>query len=603
MENRRKPITQESRDRKRAQLMKRRKKIMRIRIAAIAILIVGIVAGAVLYKKYSPSKEQANLKEYYGVSKEDELAVIIDNSIVGASGKLLDGKPYIEYSVVRDYLNKRFYVDKNENVLLYTLADGSIEAHVGSTDYTYQKETQSREYVILKMEGDVSYIALDFIKEYTDIEFQVYEEPARIMIQSDWDEKTVATVKKDAKVRLSDNIKSAFLTEADKKSQITVIDKGDKWTLVRTEDGFIGYIKSKALKNEEQVIVDRAFVKQEYPNISKKYTINMGWHVVTNKSANNNVLTTIASTKGLTTISPTWFTINDVSGDITSIASSDYVNYAHQTGIEVWVLVKDFDGNVDTAEEMLELLSHTSSRTNLINELIAEVLKHDIDGINVDFEKISEECAEHYLQFLRELSVKCRQNGIVLSVDNYVPAYHNSHYDLEEQAEIVDYVIIMGYDEYYEGSLMSGPVASINYVKNGIEAALESVPSEKLINAVPFYTRLWEETPKTEEELAAEAGTEAAEYATKVTSEVFRMKTIMNRVNESGAAIEIDPETNQNYAEWEEGGKIYRVWIEDETSLEMKLKLIKKYQLAGVSAWRLGWESDGIWDLILKYVN
>ena len=603
MENGRKPITQESRDRRRAQLIKRRKKIMRIRIAVLVILIVSIIAGAVLYKKYSPSKEQANLKEYYGVSQEGELAVVIDNEIIGAAGKLLDGKPYIEYSVVRDYLNKRFYVDKNENILLYTLADGSIEAHVGSAEYTYQKETQSREYVILKMEGDVSYIALDFVKEYTDIEFQVYEEPARIMIESDWDEKTVATVKKDAKLRVKDDIKSSYLTEADKKSQVTVIDKGDKWALVRTEDGFIGYIKNNALKNEEQLIVSRDFEEQVYSNISKKYTINMGWHVVSNKSANNNVLKTIASTKGLTTISPTWFTIDDVDGNITSLASSDYVNYAHQTNIEVWALIKDFDGQVDTSEEMLELLSHTKSRTNLINELMAEVFKYDIDGINVDFEKISAECAEHYLQFLRELSVKCRQNGIVLSVDNYVPALHNAHYDLEEQAAIVDYVIIMGYDEYYDGSPVSGPVASINFVQNGIEQALESVPSEKLINAVPFYTRLWTETPKTEEELEAEAGTEAAEYAYKVTSEVFRMKTTLDRVKEAGAEIEIDPETNQNYAEWEENGKYYRVWIEDSTSLEMKLKLIKKYQLAGVSAWRLGWESEGTWDLILKYVN
>ncbi len=603
MEGRRKPITQESRDRKRAQLQKRRKKIMRIRMTVFAILVVSIVVGAVLYKKYSPSKEQANLNEYYGISQEGELAVVIDSWMVGAKGKLFDGKPYVEYSVVRDYLNKRFYVDKNENILLYTLADGSIEAHVGSTEYTYQKETQSREYVILKMEGDASYIALDFVKEYTDIEFQTYEEPARIVIESDWEEKTVATVKKDAKVRLKDDIKSAFLAEAEKKTQVTVLEKKDKWTLVRTENGFIGYIKNNALKDEQQVIIDRAFVEDEYPNISKKYTINMGWHVVTNNSANNDVLKTIANTKGLTTISPTWFTINDVSGDITSLASSSYVNYAHQSNIEVWALIKDFDGNVDTAEEMLELLSRTSSRTNLINELMAEVFKHDIDGINVDFEKISSECAEHYLQFLRELSVKCRQNGIVLSVDNYVPASHNAHYDLEEQAEIVDYVIIMGYDEHYDGSPISGPVASIDFVKNGVEAALESVPSEKLINAVPFYTRLWTETPKTEEELAAEEGTDAVEYPTKVTSEVFRMKTIMNRVEESGAAIEVDPETNQNYAEWEEDGKTYRVWIEDATSLEMKLKLIKKYQLAGVSAWRLGWESEGTWDLILKYVN
>ena len=590
MEHGRKPITQESRNRKRAQLLKRRKQIMRMRIGIFVVAVVAIIAGAFLYKKYSPSKEKADLNKYYGIEQTDDVAVIVDDEILGASGRIVDGKPYIEYSVVRDYLNERFYVDGNENVLLYTLANGSIETHVGSTDYTYQKESYSREYVILKMEGSTSYISLDFVKEYTDIEFQTYEEPARIMIQSDWDELTVATVKKDSKMRQSGDIKSAILTEVNKKDQVTLLEKGEKWTLVRTEDGFIGYVKNNVLKDEEQVKYDRAFVEQEYPNISKKYTINMAWHVVSDRSVNNTVLTSIASTKGLTTISPTWFTINDTDGDITSLASSDYVNYAHQTGLEVWALIKDVDGEVDTAEEMFELLSRTSSRTNLINELMAEVFKHDIDGVNVDFEKISAECAEHYLQFLRELSVKCRQNGIVLSVDNYVPASHNAHYNLEEQAKIVDYIIIMGYDEHYEGSETSGPVASLQYVKQGIENALEVVPSEKLINAVPFYTRLWTESMDENGEL-------------KITSEVFRMKTTLARVKEANADIIIDPSSGMNYAEWEEEDGFYRIWIEDSESLEQKLKLINKYNLAGVSAWRLGWESEGTWDLILKYVN
>lgn len=590
MENGRKPITQESRNRKRAQLLKRRKKIMRMRIGICVIAVLSIVGGAFLYKKYSPSKEQADLNKYYGIEQAEEVAVIVDDEILGGKGKIVDGKPYVEYSVVRDYLNGRFYVDSNENLLLYTLANGSIEAHVGSAEYTYQKETNSRDYVILKMEGSTSYISLDFVKEYTDIEFQTYEEPARIMIQSDWDESTVATVSKDSKMRQSGDIKSPYLTEVKKKNQITVVEKGEKWTLVRTEDGFIGYVKNSVLKDEQQVIVDRAFEPQVYPNITKKYTINMAWHMVGDKSVNNTVLTSIANTKGLTTISPTWFMIDDTDGNITSLASSSYVNYAHQTGLEVWALIKDFDGEVDTEEEVFELLSHTSSRTNLINELMAEVFKHDIDGINVDFEKISEACAEHYLQFLRELSVKCRQNGIVLSVDNYVPAAHNAHYNLEEQAQIVDYVIIMGYDEHYEGSEQAGPVASIQYVKQGIEDALEVVPSEKLINAVPFYTRLWTESQNENGELV-------------LTSEVFRMKTTLARVQEANAEITIDPTSGMNYAEWEEEDGFYRVWIEDSDSLEQKLKLIQKYNLAGVSSWRLGWESEGTWDLILKYVN
>ena len=596
MEGGRKPITQESRDRRRAQLMKRRKKIMRIRICIFVIVITAFAMGALFWKKLSPSKEAANLNEYYGIKDEEHAAVILDNRILGAVGKIVDGRTYVEYSVVRDYLNNRVYVDGKENILLYTLADGSIEAHVGSSEYTYKKETYNKEYVLLKMEGDTSYVSLDFVKEYTDIEFETYEEPARIMIVSDWDEQTIAIAKKSTKLRTGADIKSSILTEVAKKDELTIVEKADKWTLVRTKDGVIGYIKNNALKDEQAIVVDRAFTKQVYPNITKNYTINMAWHAVSDRSVNDTVLSTIANTKGLTTVSPTWFALEDVQGNISSLASSDYVNYAHQMGIEVWALIKDFDGEIDTKEEVYEVLSRTTNRTNLINELMSEVFKHDIDGINVDFEHISEECAEHYLQFLRELSVKCRQNGIVLSVDNYVPAPYNSHYNLEEQGEIVDYVIIMGYDEHYEGSSTSGPVSSLSFVEEGIKNALEVVPNEKLINAVPFYTRLWMETK-------GEEGTEAAEQIVKLESEVYRMKTTPALLEEAGAEIKLDPASGLNYAEWESEGVVYKIWIEDTSSLEARLKFMKQYNLAGISAWRLGYESADAWDLILKYVN
>ena len=131
-------------------------------------------------------------------------------------------------------------------------------------------------------------------------------------------------------------------------------------------------------------------------------------HNVTNEDANAGVLQMIAQSKGLTTIVPTWFHVADVKGSLESIASADYVNYAKQAGIEVWAAIRDFDGGINSYEESYELLSHTSSRENLINQLIAEALRIGIAGINVDFEKISEECGEHYIEFIRELSVRCR---------------------------------------------------------------------------------------------------------------------------------------------------------------------------------------------------
>ena len=603
MEERIRPRTQQSRNSRRAYLKRRRRQDLTIKIAIFVILIASVIGGAFLIKKFGPSKEMVKVDKYYGIENENQLAIIVDNEVVGAKGMLYDGNPYVEYAVVRDYLNGRFYLDVNENILLYTLSDGTIRVDVGSKDYTLQKETKSKDYVILKMEGSAAYIALDFVQEYTNIEFELFEGPNRVMIVSEWGETTVATVRKKTQIREAAGVKNAILKNASKKDQVTIISEDGKWKKVRTEDGYVGYMKSNCLKNQKDITISREFKEQKYSNISKDYTINLAWHVVGNSTANNTVLETIANTKGLTTISPTWFAVKNTSGDISSLASSQYVNYAHQSNIEVWALVKDFDGGIGSKKETYELLSKTSNRENLVNQLISAALKHDIDGINVDFEKVSEECGEHYLQFLRELSLKCRQNEIILSVANPIPSKYSTQYNLEEQGKVVDYVIIMGYDEHHRESPESGPVASLAFVQKGIEDALKQVPAEKLINAVPFYTRLWKEVLKTEEELAAQEGTDAAEYPYNVTSKAYGMSKIKVAIESAGAEIVVDEATGQNYAEWEADGATYKVWLEDEAALEAKLKLMKEFKLAGVASWRLGFESSGVWELILKYVN
>ena len=514
-----------------------------------------------------------------------------------------DGKAYVQYDVVRKYINSRFYWDPNENVLLYMLPKDMVSVEVGSKDYNVSKEKKSEDYVILKTEGSTAYIALDFIQQYTDIEYEVYENPSRVAVVTDWDDITTAEVKKDTQVRYQGGVKSPILTELKKKDEVTIVESEQNWKKVRTKDGFIGYVKNSALKKEEKKMIQRDFKEPEYTNISKDYTINMAWHNVTNEDANAGVLQMIAQSKGLTTIVPTWFHVADVKGSLESIASADYVNYAKQAGIEVWAALRDFDGGINSYEESYELLSHTSSRENLINQVIAEALRVGIGGINVDFEKISEECGEHYIEFIRELSVRCRQNGIILSVDNYVPKGYNMQYDRKEQGIVADYVVIMGYDEHFAGSKEAGPVSSYNFVKEGIEETLKEVPAEKVISGIPFFTRLWKETPKTQEELNNQAGTEDAEYPMKVESEALGMTSASERIAQAGVETTWDEEAQQNYAVWTVENETYKIWLEDAQSIEPKLQLMKDYQLAGTAAWALGQENSDIWNLIQKYVN
>ena len=585
------------------QSRRRRKRNLGIKIALLVILAVAAVAAIFLWKKYSPSKKEYDLNKYYGIENEGQVAITVDNQVVEPHGMIADGKAYVQYDIVRDYINSRFYWDSNENVLLYTLPKDMVNVEVGSKDYNISKEKKSEDYVILKTEGSTAYIALDFVQQYTNIEYELYNDPNRLMIVTKWGKTTVASVKKNTQVRYQGGVKSPILTQIKKKDEVTILESEGDWKKVRTKDGFIGYVKSKALRKEEEKKISRAFEEQEFTNIKKDYTINMAWHNVTNNEANSVVLQRIADSKGLTTIAPTWFHVADTNGGMNSIASEDYVNYAHQANIEVWATIRDFDGGINSYEESYEMLRYTSRRENLINQLMSEALRVGIDGINVDFEKISEECGEHYIQFIRELSVRCRQNGIILSIDNYVPKGYNMQYNRKEQGIVADYVIIMGYDEHYGGSPVAGPVASYNFVKEGIEETLKEVPAEKVINGIPFFSRLWEETPKTAEELAGQAGTEEAEYEMKVESQAFGMAAARSKVDEAGAELTWNDELKQNYATWTIENTTYEIWLEDEKSIEEKLKLMKEYKLAGVSAWALGQESPEIWNLIQKYVN
>lgn len=589
--------------RSRKQSKKRRQRSLMLKTAFTVILLIVAVAGIFLWKKYSPSKEIADKKEYYGIEQEGQLGITVNNQVVEPQGMIADGKAYVQYEIVRDYINSRFYWDPNENILLYTLPNDTVSVSVGSKDYSISKEKKSEDYVILKTEGSTAYIALDFIRQYTDMEYEVFDDPQRVVINSDWSDKTVATVKKDSEVRYRGGIKSPILTEVSKKDEVVVLEEEENWRKVCTADGYVGYIKKSALKKVETKTYERDFEEPVYTNITKDYVINMAWHNVTNTTANDSVLQRIAESKGLTTIAPTWYHVANTSGDLSSISSSDYVNYAHQSNIEVWATVRDFDGGISSYEESYELLSKTSNRENLINHLVADALKTGIDGINVDFEKISDECGEHYIQFIRELSVRCRQNGIVLSVDNYVPKGYNMQYNREEQGIVADYVIIMGYDEHFAGSPEAGPVSSYDFVKEGIEETLKEVPAEKIISGIPFFTRLWAETPKTAEELAAAEGTEQEEYTMKVTSDALGMSAAVAAVEEAGAEITWDEAAQQDFATWTFEDITYKIWLENEKSIEPKLQLMKENNLAGTAAWALGQESKETWELILKYVN
>ena len=319
---------------------------------------------------------------------------------------------------------------------------------------------------------------------------------------------------------------------------------------------------------------------EEYQSNLCGYKVNMTWFQVTQRAANAYIDTYLEDVSGINTISPTWYSIADGTGELSSLASDTFVCNMHARGLKVWPLVNDFNNNVDYAA----FYSSKTARTKLINNLMQEARQYGYDGYNIDFEYVKKDFADDYLQFLRELSIACQNNGLVLSVDNYKPANHNAHYELAEQAVFVDYIVIMGYDEHYAGS-DAGSVASLPFVEDGISRAVSMVPSEQVINAVPFYTRIW------------------TENAGETKSRAVGMKAAMDAMQENGATAEWDETTGQYYCTYETSAGTVQIWFEEDRSIGEKMKLYSKYKLGGVAEWKLGLETSSVWSIISNGLN
>jgi len=563
---------------------KKNSKLIPVLVAVALIIVIGGGAlGSLFLSKYSYSDEKKDLNEYYNITKADEVAIVLQNEHIETKAKLSQGVYYLEFRSMQELLNDRFYHDEAEGLLLYTTPTEIIRTEVGSNIYMIGNETVETEYQLSFYEEENLYVALDYVRNYTNFSYEPYSAPNRMQLTTQWPETTTAVVKRDTQIRYRGGVKSDILREVEKGETVTVLEKMDNWTKVKTFDAFIGYVPSKILKDEQTFIpnVEPNYVEPEYTSLTRDYKINMGWHQVMSEAANVTLENAVMANSNMNVISPTWFSLKSNDGDIRCIATQDYVDKAHGMGMEVWALIDNFDKDVGT----FQALSRTTSRTNLIRNLMTEVLRYDIDGINVDFEEVSSDAGEPFVQFIRELSIECRKEGIVLSVDNYVPREYTAHYNRKEQGIVADYVVIMGYDEHWGGGGVAGSVASIGFVEDGIVQTLEDVPANKIINGVPFYTRVWKTN------------------GDKVTSEAVDMETAHNFIRKNGVTMAWNATAGQNYGEIQSGNTLYQIWMEDKDSIEAKLAVMRKYNIGGVAAWKLGYETPDIWDMIATYMN
>lgn len=560
----------------------KKKMISIVTVTGLIFLVLAVGVITMLVKRYVPSRETMDGNTYFGVTEGDQAALIVNRVLAEEKLKTADGRYYVEDAVVGKYINGRFYWDDKQKVMLYTLPTEVFQIVPDTKEYQTSAGVQQTDYVILKSIGDSYYLDLEFIKQYSDMEYTVYENPNRVVIQTEWPEFQQVTVKKDSEIRQKGGIKSIIVDKVEKEETLYLQEEMENWSKVSTKDGYTGYIKKEDISEPETVTVEYASTMPEFTSVRRDHKINLGWHQVTSAEGNASLTSVLANTQGLNTISPTWFSVVDNSGTISSLASADYVNQAHSMGLEVWGLIDNFSTTADT----LTFLSDTQARNNIINQLMAQADAVGLDGINLDFESITEEQGAHYVQFIRELSVACRNKGLVLSVDNPVPMPYTKHYDRKEQGIMADYVIIMGYDEHHSGDTEAGSVASLEFVKKGIEETLKEVPAEKVINAIPFYTRVWIEPFG----------------GGNLTSEVLGMDGTSRYIADKGMDVYWDEQAGQNIATYEGEDALYTIWVEDEQSIAEKMKLIQENGLAGVAEWKLGFERASVWPVIAQYL-
>ena len=558
-----------------------KKKAAPVLVVLILIVIVG-AAGVVsfLINRYKPGTEYMAGNEYFNLTDENSVALIQNGELLEEQAVLIGGEPYAAYTYVESQLNSCFYWDEETKGILLTTSGGVQTLLPG--DAAVAKTPGGQPAVQQESDGKV-YISLDVVKEYTDLDYAYYSDPNRVVIRNEWDGVEQATVQSDtAQVRQKGGIKSLILADVQKGDTLLYLENLDNWCKVMTADGYTGYIQTEDISEPEDIEA-RTAKKDSYERITRDHKINLVWHQSTSTESNDAMAEMTAEMTGVNVISPTWFSVTDETGTISSLASADYVKLAHDAGREVWGLIDNFNEAFDETTD----LAYASVRSRIIEQLLAEAASCGMDGINVDFENLKEAGIPHYLQFLRELTSAAHAQNLVVSVDTPVPQAYTMYYQRGEQARFVDYMIVMAYDEHFAGSEEAGSVSSLPFVQQAVEEMTRVMPADQVICGIPFYTRVWTE----------KFGQSA------ITSEVLGMDGAKNYAKENQMTETWDASLGQNVATVETSDARYTIWMEDEQSMEEKLKVIQSAGLAEMAEWKLGFECADVWSLISEDIE
>ncbi len=567
---------------------KKKKNLIILSFLFILVITFGIFK---IIDNYMPNFKHISIQEAFPEWSDGIMIVLEDTPIKSDNPAIEENEEiYLPVEFVKDYIDKYIFWEPDSQKLTMTTENKVIKMKTDDLTAYVNNNTLTLDLPI-ELKNNTAYMPKTLLKSlYDNIDINYMAESNIVKVDFTDRAKSSGTVSKKVSMRVEDNIKSPIIEKLKKGEEIIVYNENDKWTKIRTQSGIVGYIPSKRVTNIEAIPTKQKVVEPVgevwKPTDGK---INLVWDLVTNVESSVNPAR-LKIEKGLDVMSPTWFEIADENGNIKNIANKVYVDWAHNHGYKVWALFGNkFEGNFDS-EMTHKVLTNSEARENMIKQLLALTAMYDLDGINIDIENMKQQDSEYYLQFIREITPFLRQQGVIVSVDVTVPENFSQYYQRDEVAKIVDYMIIMAYDEHWATSPESGSVASLSWVKRGIENSLnEPIPAEKLILGIPYYCRLWIETPN-----------ESGGVDIKRPVPTYGMDGVQKLLNTENVTPTWDEDAGQYYAEYQKENSIYKIWVEDERSIEEKLKLVNQYDLAGIGGWQRMFTSDAVWDTLYK---
>lgn len=498
------------------------------------------------------------------------------------------GQILVPFDFLKEHIDPAIFWDEPTRSVIVTTKDKVLRMESGEVVAYLNKQPVNLLVPVKEVDG-TRYVPLDPLEKLYPFSFQRKEAAEVLTVEKEGYAIQQAKVVSDDEMqmmRTGASHRTPIVAELPAGEVVDILGATEDWYRVLTAQGISGFLRRESvqLTDVREVSLERPANSQQqagWKPLGKK--INLVWEHVVNRNPN---ISEIGALPGVNVVSPTWFEMKDAEGTLLNKADPAYVKWAHQRGYQVWGLVTN-GFNPDWTKSVL---SSYDKRDKLIAQIIHYAHLYDLDGINIDFENVYLEEKERLVQFVRELTPYLHEQGLTVSMDVTIKSSAETwsmFLDRKALAEVVDYIAVMTYDEHWASSPKAGSVASLPWVENGLQGVLEEVPPQKLLLGVPFYTRLWTETMQ-------------ADGSVKVSSKALSMTRAQEWVTERKLTPKLDEQSGQLYVQYEDpkDGKVYKMWLEDTTSIQKRIALVQKYNLAGVASWRRGFEIPQIWESI-----